>query len=157
MGMYATGVFPLPHLNETSNEVNEITKHLAFTDDFTGSGKLQELQSRWDTIVNHGTNIGYYPKSSKSWLTVKQQYFDNAIKIFEGTSVKNTMRGRRHQVQSFEVKNTNDNVFQKLYRIGSTKMSVCLISLKLSLMKHTLHLSSAINTNSHIIHNANCS
>ena len=45
MGMYATGMFPLLHLNETSNEINERTKRLVFADDFTVAGKLQELRS----------------------------------------------------------------------------------------------------------------
>ena len=37
-------------------------------------------------------NINYYPKASTSWLTVKEQYF----KIFEGTTVKITVKGIRH-------------------------------------------------------------
>ena len=45
MGMYATGMFPLLHLNETSNEINERPKRLVFADDFTVAGKLQELRS----------------------------------------------------------------------------------------------------------------
>ena len=55
MGMYATGVFPLLRLNETSSEMNE-----------TGAGKLQELQSWWDSIVSYGPNIGYCPKATLS-------------------------------------------------------------------------------------------
>ena len=47
MGMCATGLFPLLHLNETSNEMNERTTRLAFVDYFTGVGKLQESRSRW--------------------------------------------------------------------------------------------------------------
>ena len=47
MGMCATGLFPLLHLNETSNEMNERTKRLAFVDYFTGVGKLQESRSWW--------------------------------------------------------------------------------------------------------------
>ena len=43
MGMYAIAMFPLLHLNERSNEMNERTKRLAFADDFTGAGNLQEL------------------------------------------------------------------------------------------------------------------
>ena len=53
MGMYATGMFPLLHLNETSNEINERTKRLVFADDFTVAGKLQELRSWQDSIVSH--------------------------------------------------------------------------------------------------------
>ena len=53
MGMYATGMFPLLHLNETSNEINERPKRLVFADDFTVAGKLQELRSWQDSIVSH--------------------------------------------------------------------------------------------------------
>ena len=63
MGMDATGVFPLLHLNETSNKMNESTIRLAFTD-FTGASKSQELKSWWDGIVSHGPNIGYCPKAN---------------------------------------------------------------------------------------------
>ena len=97
MGMYATGIFPLLHLNETSNEINERPKRQVFADDFTVAGKLQELRSWWDSIVSHGPNIGYYAKASKNWLTVKERYFDGTIKIFEGTGVMITVKGGRHR------------------------------------------------------------
>ena len=60
------------------------------------SGKLQGLRSWWDSIASHVLNIGYYSNGSKSWLTVREQYFDDSIKILEGTGVKITMRVRRH-------------------------------------------------------------
>ena len=44
MDMYATGMFPLPHLNEESNKMNEKIKLLALADDFRGAVKLQELR-----------------------------------------------------------------------------------------------------------------
>ena len=90
MGMYATGVFPSLHLKETSNKMNERTKRLASGYNLTGAGKLLELQSWWDSIVSHVD----YSKASKSYLTVKEQYFNDAIKIFEGTGVKITVKGR---------------------------------------------------------------
>ena len=43
MSMYAIRVFPLIHWNKTSNVINGRTKRLAFADDLTGAGKLQEL------------------------------------------------------------------------------------------------------------------
>ena len=44
MDMYATGMFPLLHLNEESNKMNEKIKLLALADDFRGAVKLQELR-----------------------------------------------------------------------------------------------------------------
>ena len=69
---------------------------LVFADDFAGAGKLQELRSSQDSIVSHGPNVGYYPEERKSWFTVKEQYFENAIKIFKGTSVQVTVEGTQH-------------------------------------------------------------
>ena len=70
--------------------MNERTKRLASGYNLTGAGKLLELQSWWDSIVSHVD----YSKASKSYLTVKEQYFNDAIKIFEGTGVKITVKGR---------------------------------------------------------------
>lgn len=55
--MYAAGVFPLVHLNETTNEMNVKTKRLALAYNLTGAGKLHEFQSRLDSIVSHGLII----------------------------------------------------------------------------------------------------
>ena len=96
MGMYAIRVFPLIHWNKTSNVINGRTKRLAFADDLTGAGKLQELRSWVDSIVSHGPNIGYYSKAYKSWLILKAQYSGEAIKIFEGTGATITVKGKRH-------------------------------------------------------------
>ena len=79
---------PLLHLNETSKEMNERTKRLTFAYDFTGDDKLQELRSWWESIVSHGSHIDYYPKASKIWLTAKEQYCHDVIKIFEDNVVK---------------------------------------------------------------------
>lgn len=65
-----------------SKEINERTKRLAFANDFTGAATLNELRSWWDSIVSHDRNIGFYPKASNSWVTVKEHYFDDASKIF---------------------------------------------------------------------------
>ena len=76
MDVYASGVFSLLHLNETLNEMNERTKCLAFADNFTGAGKLQQLRSWWDSIASHGLNIGFYPKA-RSWFTIKKTIFQS--------------------------------------------------------------------------------
>ena len=93
MGMYATRMFPLLQLNESSNKMNDKTKRLAFAHDFIGAGKLQ-----WDSIVSHGPNIGYYPKASVSWLTIKDQHFNDAIKIFESNGKQITVKKGTQQL-----------------------------------------------------------
>lgn len=96
MDIYATEVFHLLHLSKTSNEMNERTKCLAFANYFTDAEKLQELRSWWDSIVSHGPNTVCYPNTSNSWLTVKLPYFDDVIKIFEGTFIKITVERRKY-------------------------------------------------------------
>ena len=47
-------------------------------------------------ITEHGPNIGYYPKPSKSWLIVKENHLEEALREFHGTGVNITTEGNRH-------------------------------------------------------------
>ena len=40
--------------------------------------------------------MGYHPKASKSWLTVKPEYLDSAKELFSGTGINITDQGRKH-------------------------------------------------------------
>ena len=40
--------------------------------------------------------LGYFPKASKSWLTVKPDHFDAAKDMFKGTGINITDEGRKH-------------------------------------------------------------
>ena len=53
-------------------------KHVAFADDLTGAGKLEEIKIWWDTLITDGPKYGYYSKQSKSFLIVKQHYKEYA-------------------------------------------------------------------------------
>ena len=39
---------------------------------------------------------GYFPKPSKSYLVIKEQYLENAIETFRGSVVKITTEGKKH-------------------------------------------------------------
>ena len=81
MAAYALGLTPLlDHLKSVKRSV----KHVAFADDQTGAGKLKEIKIWWDTLITEGTKYGYYPKPSKSFLIVKQQYKEYAERILYG-------------------------------------------------------------------------
>ena len=68
MAAYALGLTPLlEHLQSFKRSV----KHVAFADDLTGPGKLEEIKIWWDTVTTEGLKYGYYPKPSKSFLIVK--------------------------------------------------------------------------------------
>jgi hypothetical protein len=50
----------------------------------------------WDHIEKNGPKYGYHQQPSKTWLIVKPQHTDKAMKLFAGTGVQVTNDGRRH-------------------------------------------------------------
>ena len=60
------------------------------------------------------------------------------------------MKGRRHLGAIIGSKEYKRQYVSETDRIGYMKLSFCLISIKLFVMKHMLHLSPAINMNSHV-------
>ena len=95
MGMYAIGILPLLLFNMPTTE-DERSKCIAFADDFTGIGKLHHLKDWWESICTHGSHISYFSKPSKSWLIAKEQYYEDALKLFEDSSIQITTEGNRH-------------------------------------------------------------
>ena len=69
---------------------------VAFADDFTVAGKINEIKLYWDALCNIGPKYGYFPKPEKSYLIVKEQHSNKANKIFEHSNVKITSTGQRH-------------------------------------------------------------
>ena len=95
MAAYGVGLTPL--LDILSNEdAQPAWKQVAFADDVTGAGKLLFLRIWWDLINKYGPLMGYFPKASKSWLTVKHEHIDAAQQTFKGTGINITEEGRRH-------------------------------------------------------------
>ena len=47
------------------------SKEVAFADDLAVAGKINEIKIFWDVIEKIGPKYGYFPKDSKSYLTVK--------------------------------------------------------------------------------------
>ena len=95
MGMYALGLMPLLMTIDTYIE-NDTIKQIAFADDLTGIGKIQELLKWWNIIITNGQNIGYHVNQQKSWLVVKPEYFVEAKKLFQNYNIQITSDGRRH-------------------------------------------------------------
>ena len=73
---YAIGILPLMSLIVGCDETHKV-RQAAFADDLTGVGKLNQLLSWWKMIVHFGPYIGYYAKPSKSWLIVKEKYYND--------------------------------------------------------------------------------
>ena len=62
---YGIGILPLLVTLKIDNP--EI-KHVAYADDIGGGSKLGNVRQWWDKIVQFGPYLGYFPKTTKSWL-----------------------------------------------------------------------------------------
>ena len=97
MAAYTLGVTPLIHfLHEYVSVNNHRCKEVAFADDFTIAGKIEGIRSYWELLQQVGPLYGYFPKPSKSYLVVKEQYLENAIETFRRSEVKTTTEGKKH-------------------------------------------------------------
>ena len=72
------------------------TREVAFTYDFTVAGKLAEIKIFWDKLATIGPKYGYFPKSIKSYLIVKQNCLKDAKIILTDTNINVTTDERKH-------------------------------------------------------------
>eukprot|EP00794_Sanderia_malayensis_P018637 gene18637-biopygen15703 len=91
MPVYALATVPLLE-SVSSND----TKQVAYADDLVSAGKLRPLLKWWENLLNVAPKVGYYPKSTKSWLIVKPEKKDLAQKLFNDTNINITVDGQRH-------------------------------------------------------------
>ena len=91
MAFYAIGLMPL--LWEL---FDPDVKEIAYADDLTGGGKLNELKQWLDVILQKGPLFGYNAEPSKSWLVVKEEKLEEAKAVFAETSVNITSKGKKH-------------------------------------------------------------
>ena len=68
----------------------------AFADDLAGAGKLQQLLTWWNSIVEYGPLLGYNPQAEKSWLVVKEHLLEEAHVIFASSNVNITVEGHEY-------------------------------------------------------------
>ena len=68
----------------------------AFADDLAGAGKLQQLLTWWNNIVEYGPLLGYNPRADKSWLVVKEHLLEEARVIFATSNVNITVEGHEY-------------------------------------------------------------
>ena len=95
MDAYAIGILPLLVLIRPEQD-RQLMKHVAYADDLAGGSRLESLRQWWDRCVQYGPAIGYHPKASKSWLVVKGNQYENALRIFDGTGVNITKEGKKY-------------------------------------------------------------
>ena len=90
MAMYALGITPLINHMSTINS----TKQVWYADDCTVCGSIDELRHWWPVLTSVGPRYGYFPKPSKSWLLVKNNFIDHANDSFLSTNISITAEGR---------------------------------------------------------------
>ena len=129
MAMYALAVRPLI---DRLQSLRPTVKQVWYADDATSAATCLELRAWWGTLIAQGQGFGYHPNACKTHLIVKEQFFDKAKRLFEGTNVNITVQGRRHQGVAIgsreytehyvdeKVKNWNREVLQ-LVEIASTQ------------------------------------
>ena len=98
MAVYALATIPLSLmvLEITAQFPDNSVKMVGYADDFTAGGTVTSIKKCWDTLCKLGPKFGYHPKPSKTWLIVKNEFKEKAVKVFEGTGVKITTTGMRH-------------------------------------------------------------
>lgn len=93
MAMYAIGLLKLQ--DRISHEKTQV-KHVAYADDITGAGKIEDIKKWWDEIVLYGPMQGYYPNAQKTVLIVKPQKLDLAKEKFKNTDITIKTGGEKH-------------------------------------------------------------
>ena len=91
MPIYALESLPLLNITATDN-----TKYAAYADDVSCVGKLRNILTWLDKLINFGSKMGYFPKVNKPWLTVRPEKCEAAKSIFKDMNLNITNVGKRH-------------------------------------------------------------
>ena len=88
MAMYVLSTVPL------IQKLDGLATQVWFADDAAAAGSLADLLVWWKQLSGLGPGYGYYVNASKSWLVVKEDYYDTACTLVAGTSLRITTEGR---------------------------------------------------------------
>ena len=113
MAMYAIATVPLIH--HLQHEVIQVW----YADDAIAGGKLTNLRSWWDQLVQCGHEYGYHANANKTWLMVKEEHLTQAKTLFADSGVQITADGRRHLGATLGVRSFGNTCQQKSERLGS--------------------------------------
>ena len=95
MGFYGLGLIPLlPKIKD--DDISQQSKHVAYVDNLTGGGRLRALKRWFENEFKYGPPFGCHAESSKSWLVVKEFFYEDAVKISKDTSVNITKSGKKY-------------------------------------------------------------
>jgi hypothetical protein len=98
MAIYAIAIIPLMLmiLEVTNLLPDKRTKMVAFADDFSAGGSIDNLKQYWKVLCELGPKFGYFPEAKKSWLIVKPNLYIKAKSAFKDTNIQITIEGKRH-------------------------------------------------------------
>ena len=98
MSVYDIGVTPLINMliDLLSNEYSANVNVMAYADDFSAAGNLQDLRRWWSSLPEIGAKFGYYSEPTKTWLVVEPCASEKLESVFFGTKIKITCEGRRY-------------------------------------------------------------
>ena len=66
-----------------------------FANDSTAAGRIITLRKWWRHLAAMGPKFGYHPNPGKTTLMVKQEFYDEAAREFEGTGIKLSIEGQK--------------------------------------------------------------
>eukprot|EP01024_Parvocaulis_polyphysoides_P048301 TRINITY_DN4596_c0_g1_i1.p2 TRINITY_DN4596_c0_g1~~TRINITY_DN4596_c0_g1_i1.p2 ORF type:complete len:250 (+),score=24.52 TRINITY_DN4596_c0_g1_i1:347-1096(+) len=93
MAMMFYGVSSLPLVRKLRRPLRQT--QVWYADDAGAHSRINKLHEWFSAIARIGPKFGYQPKPTKSYLVVKQEYHQEAEKIFENSGI-NIVRGRRY-------------------------------------------------------------
>ena len=84
---------------------------------------MKEVRGWWDQLNRNGPWYGYHPKTSKSWLLVKEAAAEEAKRLFNGTGVQITTEGKRLLgaaigTSDFEEKFTETIIYPQIQQVS---------------------------------------
>ena len=91
IAMYTIATMPLIKQLKVSTEVEQVW----YKDDSAGGGKVAKLHKWWNTILEMGPDYGYSTNSSKTWLLVKEDAYEEAMQVFSDTNIRITLSGQK--------------------------------------------------------------
>ena len=68
---------------------------MAYPDEFSAAGKLQDRGRWWSALTEIGSKFGYYPEPTKIWLVVELCVLKKVESVYFGTKIKITTEGHR--------------------------------------------------------------
>ena len=97
MAIYGIGVIPLISMliDILSNEYSANVKVMAYADDLSAAGNLQDLRRWWSVLTEFVPKLGYYPEPTKTWLA-KPCASEKVESVFFGVKMKITTESRRY-------------------------------------------------------------